>query len=156
MGCWLAGSGHVARIAVDDRGVSEGAAGVDGGVVRRLMVTVAVLELPMVYALLDSMVTVRLPLAPAAVVGMEIVSLSEAEKVMLSPVEVPWEPLQAYSSVTVTVSSLDREMVKLAGLPSVTDDRSGAMVTVRVSVLAVDLGDQALAPSELWALTSTS
>ena len=66
------------------------------------------------------MATVRLPLTPAAVVGMEIVSLSEVEKVILSPVEVPWEPLQAYSSVTVTVSSLDREMVKLAGLPSVT------------------------------------
>ena len=155
-GCWLVGACHETRIAVDDRGVSEGAAGVDGGVVCRLMVMAAVLGLPMVYAVLEAMVTVRLPLAPVAVVGMEIVSLSEAKKVMLSPVELPWEPLQVYWSATFTVSVRERDMVKLAAFPSVIDGWSDVMVAVRVSVLAVDLGDQLLSPSELWALTSTS
>ena len=155
-GCWLVGACHKALIAVDDRGVRDGAAGADGGVVCRLIVAVAELGEPMVYAVLVPMATVMLPLAPVAVVGMEIVALSEAEKVMLSPFELPWEPLQVYRSATVTVSSLDRDMVKLAAFPSVIDGWSDVMVAVRVSVLAVDLGDQLLAPSELWALTSTS
>ena len=141
---------------VDDRGVRDGASGVAGGMVCRSMVTVAVLELPIVYALLGPMVTVRLPLVPVAVVGMEMVSLSEAEKDTVFPVAVPWEPLQAYSSATVTVSVRERDMVKLAAFPSVIDGWSDVMVAVRVSVLAVDLGDQLLSPSELWALTSTS
>ena len=103
----------------------------------------------MVYAVLALMATVRLPSVPVAVVGMEIVSLSEAEKVMLSLVDLPWEPLQSYSSATVTVSSLDRKTLKLAGLPSVTDAWSDVIVTVRVLVLAVAVEDQLLASSEL-------
>ena len=74
---------------VDDRGVRDGASGVAGGVVCRSMVTVAVLELPMVYALLGPMVTVMLPSVPVAVVGMEMVSLSEAEKDTVFRVAVP-------------------------------------------------------------------
>ena len=56
----------------------------------------------------------------------------------------------------MTVSSLDRDTVKLAVLPSVTDVWSDVMVTVRLRVLAVDVGDEPLEPSALWALTSTS
>ena len=48
MVCWLVGACHKALIAVDDSGVSEGASGVDGGVVSRLIVTVAELGEPMV------------------------------------------------------------------------------------------------------------
>ena len=154
--CWLVGACHEARIEVDDRGVREGAAGVDGGVVCRLIVAVAELGEPMVYAVLVPMATVMLPLAPVVVVGMEIVSLSEAEKVILSPVVVPCEPVHEYCRSTVTVSSLDRDMVKVAAFPSVIDGWSDVMVAVRVSVLAVDLGDHLLGPSVLWALTSTS
>ena len=59
-GFWLVGACHEARTEVDDSGVSEGGAGVDGGVVCRSMVTVAVSGLPVVYAVLEAMVTVRL------------------------------------------------------------------------------------------------
>ena len=110
----------------------------------------------MVYASLGVMVTVRLPLAPVAVVGMAIVCESEAENAIVFPVELPWEPLQAYSSATVTDSFLDRATVKLAASPSVTDAWSYAMVAVRLKVLAVSVSDHPLDPSELWALTSTS
>ena len=89
MGCWLVGASHKPLIAVDDRGVRDGAAGVDGGVVCRLMVTAAELGEPMEYALLEAMVTVMLPLTPASVVGMEMVSLFEAEKDTVSPVALP-------------------------------------------------------------------
>ena len=46
--CWLVGACHEAWIEVDDRGVRDGAAGVEGGVVWRLIVTVAELGEPMV------------------------------------------------------------------------------------------------------------
>ena len=46
--------------------------------------------------------------------------------------------------------------MKLAALPSVTEDWSDVIVAVRVLVLAVAVEDQLLVPSELWALTSTS
>ena len=53
MGLWLEGACQEARMEVDDRGVRDGASGVAGGMVCRSMVTVAVLELPIVYALLE-------------------------------------------------------------------------------------------------------
>ena len=56
----------------------------------------------------------------------------------------------------MTVSSLEREMVKLAGFPSIIDGWLDAMVAARLRVLAVSVSDHPLDPSELWALTSTS
>ena len=155
-GFWLVGACHEARIEVVDRGVRDGAVGVDGGVACRLMVTVAELGEPMVYAVLEAMVTVRLPSTSAAMVGIEMVSESDVENVRVSPVAVPCGPVQEYRMRTVTVSSRERETVKLAALPSVTEDWSDVIVMVRVLVLAVADADQLLEPSELWALTSTS
>ena len=94
MGFWLVGGCQEARIEVDDKGVREGASGVDGGVVRRLIVTADELGEPVVCAVLEAMVTVRLPVAPVAVVGTDSVSESEAEKVRVPFVSVPWEPDQ--------------------------------------------------------------
>ena len=153
---WLVCVCQEARTEVDDSGVSEGAVGVDGGVACRLMVTVAELGEPMVYAVLEAMVTVRLPSASAAMVGIEMVSESDVENVRVSPVAVPCGPVQEYRMRTVTVSSRERETVKLAALPSATEDWSDVIVTVRVLVRAVAAVDQLLEPSELWALTSTS
>ena len=97
-------------------------------------------------------------MAPVAVVGMEIVSLSEAENAIVSSVELPWDSVHEYWRSTVTDASLERETVKLAALPSVTDVWSDVMVAVRLRVLAVSVADQnqVLGMSELWALTSTS
>ena len=63
----------------------------------------------------------RVPVVPVAVVGIEIVSLSEAVNEMLPLVAVPWDSVQVYCRSTVTVSVRDRDTVKLAAFPSVTD-----------------------------------
>ena len=94
MGLWLACACHETRMEVEERAVRAGAAGVGGGVVWRLIVTVEELGEPVVYAVLEAMVTVRLPVAPVAVVGTDSVSESEAEKVRVPFVSVPWEPDQ--------------------------------------------------------------
>ena len=71
-------------IAVDDRAVSESVAGIC-----LLMVTVAELCEPMVYASMGVIVTVRLPSVAVPVVGVEIVCESEAENAIVFPVELP-------------------------------------------------------------------
>ena len=75
---------------------------------------------------------------------------------MVLLVAVPWDSVHEYWRSTATDASLERETVKLAALPSVTDVWSDVMVTVMLRVLAVDVGDELLEPSALWALTSTS
>ena len=50
-------------------------------------------------------------------------------------------------------SSLERDTVNLAGLPSVIDVWSDEMVAIRVRALVVAVADQLLAPSELCAFS---
>ena len=74
----------------------------------------------------------------------------------MSLVVLPCESVHVYWRVTATDASLPSETVKLAALTSVTDVWSDVMVTVRLRVLAVDVGDEPLEPSALWALTLIS
>ena len=53
----------------------------------------------------------------------------------------------------MTVSSLDRDIVKLAGLPSVIDGWLDVIVAIRFRVLAAAVADHLLAPSELCAFS---
>ena len=99
------------------------------------------------------MATVRLPSVPVAVVGMEIVCESDDENVTVCLVVLPCDSVHVYWSVTATDSSLERDTVNLAGLPSVIDVWSDEMVAIRVRVLVVAVADQLLAPSELCAFS---